>query len=79
MLAAGALLGLAEADPDSWFRGDEAAAGLSPEDIDALIEQRNAARKAKDFATSDKIRDDLKTKGIVLEDGPGGTTWKRAD
>ena len=65
LLAAGALLGLIEDDPDSWFRGDEAAAGLSAEEIDALIEERNAARKAKDFAASDKIRDDLKAKGIV--------------
>jgi cysteinyl-tRNA synthetase len=40
------------------------------------IEARNAARKAKNFAESDRIRDELLTKGIVLKDGPGGTTWE---
>ncbi len=74
LLAAGALLGLLQGDPETWFTGDSASA-----EIDALIERRNAARKAKDFAESDRLRDALKAKGIVLEDGPGGTTWKRAD
>jgi len=45
--------------------------------IDELIEQRNAARKAKNFAESDRIRDELLAQDIVLEDGPGGTTWRR--
>ncbi|MFI3116060.1 MAG: cysteine--tRNA ligase [Clostridia bacterium] len=44
-------------------------------DIEALIEQRNEARKNKDFALSDKIRDDLLAKGIVLKDTPQGVTW----
>jgi cysteinyl-tRNA synthetase len=52
-------------------RSDDAA-------IDDLIEKRNAARKAKDFKEADRIRDDLKSKGVILEDGPKGTTWKRA-
>jgi cysteinyl-tRNA synthetase len=46
-------------------------------DIEALIEQRQQARKAKDFALSDKIRDDLLAKGIILEDTPQGVRWKR--
>ena len=46
--------------------------------IDALIEQRNAARAAKDFATADKIRDQLADAGVQIEDGPSGTTWRRA-
>ncbi len=47
------------------------------EDIQALIDEREAARKAKDFAKADKLRDELKEKGIVLEDTPHGIRWKR--
>ena len=53
-----------------------ADAGLD-EDIEALIEKRNDARKAKDFAESDRIRDELVAQGILLEDTPHGTVWKR--
>ncbi len=69
--AAGRLLGLLQADPDVWFQGDGDAA------IDALIAERIAARADKDFARADEIRDELTAKGIVLEDGAGGTTWRR--
>ena len=69
--AAGSLLGLLEHDPHVWFQGD------GDEAIDALIEERNAARTDKDFARADEIRDELDAQGIVLEDGAGGTTWRR--
>ena len=46
-------------------------------DIEALIEERQAARKAKDFATADRIRDELLEKGIILEDTREGVKWKR--
>jgi len=53
-------------------------AAMSNEAIEAQIAARVAAKKAKNFAESDRIRDELKAQGIVLEDGPGGTTWRRA-
>jgi cysteinyl-tRNA synthetase len=50
---------------------------VSPAQIEQLIEQRKAARKAKDFAEADRIRKDLEEKGVLLEDTAGGTLWRR--
>ncbi len=75
--AAGNLLGFFEADPVQWFKAD-GGDGPSAQEIEALIEQRAAARKAKDFTTADRIRDELAAKGIILEDGPDGAAWRRA-
>jgi len=80
-LAGAHFLGLVEQDPDAWFKWQPAgaanAAGLDDATIEALIAERTEARKAKDFARSDEIRDQLAADGIVLEDGAGGTTWRR--
>jgi cysteinyl-tRNA synthetase len=75
--AAGNLLGFFSSRPEEWFKGS-AADGPSAEEIEALLAERAAARKAKDFAKSDRIRDDLAAKGIVIEDGADGATWRRA-
>lgn len=74
--AAGELMGILQQDVEAWFKGDAADSGDL--DIDALIEERIQAKKDKDFARADEIRDSLKEQGILLEDGPDGTTWKRA-
>ena len=58
----------------SWRRTEE----ILDEEIEAMIEERQAARKAKDFAKADAIRDELLAKGIVLEDTREGVKWKRA-
>jgi cysteinyl-tRNA synthetase len=76
--ALGGVLGLLQRDPESYLQAGPAGDdGYSPERIQALIDERLAARKAKDFKRSDAIRDELKAAGIALEDGPQGTTWRR--
>ncbi len=54
------------------------ALAIDEADIQRLIDERASARKGRDFARADAIRDELAAKGVVLEDGPGGTTWRRA-
>ena len=71
------ILGLLQDDPESWFKGTASADGLSDTAIETLIQQRLDARKAKQWAESDRIRDELKAQGIVLEDAASGTTWRR--
>jgi len=75
----GVTLGLLQRDPEEFLKSDvnENAGGLTAVQIETLIDQRNAARRNKDFAEADRIRDELADKGVVLEDGGGGTTWRR--
>lgn len=74
----GRWLGLLQRDPDEYLQGgSEADAGLSASEINKMIEQRKTARANKDWAESDRIRDELAAQGIVLEDAAGGTTWRR--
>jgi cysteinyl-tRNA synthetase len=75
LLGSAALLGLLQQDPETWLKGGDHEA----QEIEALIAERNAARKAKNFARADDIRTQLAIKGIVLEDKPDGTTeWRQA-
>jgi cysteinyl-tRNA synthetase len=78
-LRAGAhALGLLQQDAEAWFRWTPAgSSGPTDVEIEAAIATRQAARKAKDFKESDRIRDELKAEGVILEDGATGTTWKR--
>ncbi|HJS32468.1 MAG TPA: cysteine--tRNA ligase, partial [Alphaproteobacteria bacterium] len=93
LINGGRLLGILHSDPNDWFQAvisihetvtakhvaamnDEPV--LAKETIEQFIDARNAARRAKNFTEADRIRDELKAKGVILEDGPKGTTWKRA-
>ncbi|HEY9572993.1 MAG TPA: cysteine--tRNA ligase [Pusillimonas sp.] len=86
MRALGGILGLLQSDPAQYLqspsryhRGGSNAAALSGEQIQALIDARAAAKKARDFAEADRIRDELQAGGIELEDKAGGVTqWRRA-
>lgn len=73
----GGLLGLLEANPEAWFTSSAGKGGPTAEEIDLLIEQRITARDNRDFQRADQIRDDLEAQGVVLEDGPDGTRWRR--
>jgi cysteinyl-tRNA synthetase len=73
----GSLLGLLQSDPAEYLQSGAGEVGLSNEEIDDLIKQRKEARKNKDFAESDRIRDLLSNKGIALEDNAEGTIWRR--
>lgn len=68
------LLGILWLDPEVWFKGE---ATDEAKEIEELIIQRATAKKNKDYALADKIRNDLKDRGILLEDGVDGTTWKK--
>ncbi len=78
LLAAGDLLGLLQQDPIEWFQGDTGD-GAATEWVEERIAERQAARKARDFARSDAIRDELAAAGIQLEDTAEGTRWHRAE
>ena len=79
VVTAGALLGLLQQDPEKWFRWQSAVSEsvLDDAEIEALVAQRAEARKAKDFAESDRIRDQFLEAGIILEDKAEGTLWRR--
>jgi cysteinyl-tRNA synthetase len=78
------ILGILSYEPGEWLAmrseltaGETAGEALADTQIGALVEARTAARRAKDWAESDRIRDELSAAGIIIEDGPGGTSWRR--
>ena len=70
------ILGLLQKDPEEWFKGGASSDDQS--EFDAIALRRQEARAAKDWAAADAARDEATAKGIVLEDGPDGTTWRKA-
>jgi cysteinyl-tRNA synthetase len=77
LLRAGEILGLFQENPADFFEQlAKPSAEVNTAEIDALVEKRSQARAAKDWAASDAIRDQLKEMGVILEDGPQGTTWR---
>jgi len=76
--ALGGVLGLLQQDPEAFLQGDASGvSALSEAQVEQLVAQRAAAKKARDFSLADSIRAQLQAQGVVLEDGPGGTTWRR--
>ena len=74
----GLLLGLFYNDPEEWFAAQKKETSVDESYILEQIEKRAQAKKNKDFALADKIRDDLAAQGIVLKDSPEGTSWEAA-
>ena len=77
MKALGGVLGLLQREPVEFLQAGQAG-GLADAEIQQRIEARNDARRRKDYAAADRIRAELDAAGIVLEDGAGGTTWRRS-
>jgi cysteinyl-tRNA synthetase len=77
LLAGGGLLGLLEQDPETWLK-TPGRADIDEAEVERLIALRAAARKAKDFAEADRIRDQLAAEGVILEDQAGKTRWRLA-
>ena len=78
LLSGGLALGLLQQDPAAWFARGTAGSELDAAAIDARVQERHAAKQARDFARADAIRKELAEKGIEVEDTPAGPRWKVA-
>ncbi|MCF5032472.1 CysS/YqeB C-terminal domain-containing protein, partial [Pseudomonas syringae] len=74
----GSVRGVGQLEAVAFLRTG-AEGGVDAAEVEALIQARLAARAAKDWAESDRIRDRITAMGVLLEDGKGGTTWRLAD
>jgi cysteinyl-tRNA synthetase len=78
LIDAGSMMGLLQQSPQEWFATPtKQADGIDEAEIEAFIARRAEARKAKNFAESDRIRDELKSRGVLVEDGKDGQRWRR--
>ena len=78
LLSSAEVMGLLYQDAEDWFKGSIKEESISEDEINQLIAERLEAKKSKNWAKADAIRNQLKEAGIVLEDTPQGTSWKRA-
>lgn len=73
------VLGLLREEPERWIESDEARGtaekGIDPEWVERMLSERSEARKSRDFAKADAIRDELAEKGVTIKDTPQGTEW----
>ena len=76
LLGAGHLVGLLREDADGWFKQNEAGAGVDADWVQGLLEERQAARAARNFARADEIRAELAEKNVLIEDSADGARWK---
>jgi len=74
----GGMLGLLQEEPSDYLQASTGLAQADDAEIEALIQKRQEARAARDFAEADRLRDELLARGILIEDSPSGTSWRRA-
>ncbi len=78
LLGSARFVGLLQEDPETWFRQTGTGQAIDPDWVQGLLDERVAARAARDFSRADQIRKELADKGVVIEDSAEGTRWKAA-